>query len=237
MLFLLSIKCIGEKKIVKYLILNSIGCLFHISSIIYFPLYFLLNRKYPIKILLLLLLLGNFVYLFAIDWIKNILIFLGSIISTRLELLLKYYTASEIFSSSYGIGLGYLERQFSFFIILIFYGKLIKKSKDNVIFLNCIVIYWFIFLFCSEMLIIPQRITMLFVFSYWIIFPQLYTIISKKNKYIFLCILLIYGNLLLLQNNTIIHKYENILFGNSNYNQRLPITIRAINEMNESIRD
>ena len=42
MLFLISLKYIEEKNFVKYLILNSIGCLFHTTALLYLPLYFFL---------------------------------------------------------------------------------------------------------------------------------------------------------------------------------------------------
>ena len=46
LLFMISIKYIEEKKLSKFLLINLIGLSFHSMSIIFFPLYFFLNRTF-----------------------------------------------------------------------------------------------------------------------------------------------------------------------------------------------
>jgi hypothetical protein len=46
-----------------------------------------------------------------------------------------------------------LERFLSFIVVFMFYNKLVKKNPANIIFLNCGFIYWFVYLYCSEMYI------------------------------------------------------------------------------------
>jgi hypothetical protein len=71
LLFIISIKYLRERKLAPYMALNMLGFLFHVSSVIYLPLYFILHRKIPRKVILLLLIIGNGVYLLEIKWIKT----------------------------------------------------------------------------------------------------------------------------------------------------------------------
>jgi hypothetical protein len=74
MIFLLAIKYIIRRKIIFYYLFVLIACLFHISSIIFIPLYFILNKKIKTKFMLCLFILGNVIYLFQIQWCRNLLI-------------------------------------------------------------------------------------------------------------------------------------------------------------------
>jgi hypothetical protein len=63
------------------------------------------------------------------------------------------------------------------------------------------------------MYILLERVGLLFICSYWILYPEIYRLLSKKNKNIFLFFLLFYGIFKLLAGNTFVHqRYENILF-------------------------
>jgi hypothetical protein len=226
MLFLISVKYIKEKKLFCYLSLNLLGCLFHISSLIYLPLYFVLNRFYQKKLFLVLFIIGNIIFLFSIKWVRLIFplvanIFLGSSIERLSRLILFYISFSDI-SDSYGISVGYIERTLSFILIMSCYNKLINQSKSNIIFINAFFSLLFIYLYCSELVIILQRGTLLFAFSYWIIYPQIYQIISKQKKIIFLFCLLLYSclKMISLGYDNITVKYDNILFGYETYIQR-----------------
>lgn len=55
-LFYYSLDCIKERKMAKYMIINFIGFLFHSSAFIFFPLYFILNKKKKLSFKLILLL-------------------------------------------------------------------------------------------------------------------------------------------------------------------------------------
>lgn len=49
-LFLYSLKYIQSKQLISYTLCIVLACMMHLSSIILFPLYFVLNKKFPIKI-------------------------------------------------------------------------------------------------------------------------------------------------------------------------------------------
>jgi hypothetical protein len=229
MLFLISLKSLEERNIVKYMLLNSLGAVFHISAIIYIPLYFLLDKKINKFIILTIFVVGNIIYLLQIEWLKMFLLSIISIIPGRMGFLIEKYLSSDFYSNSYGISIGYLERSFSFILIYSLSKKLYGINKNNRIYINIFYLYCFIFLYFSEMKIILQRVAILFVFPYWILYPQLYSLIEKKLKLLFLLILFIYGLLKTWQsNNHILALYDNVLFPYSSFQEREVIFRRYI---------
>jgi hypothetical protein len=224
-LFLISIQYIIKRNFTKYIILNIIGCFFHTSSILYLPLYFFLNKAIPRPLVFIIFLIGNVIFLLDIKWLKNILLLISNISDYRLFLLIQKYLENDYYSRGWGIGLGYFERLMFLLLVLFFQNKLMKISKNNIIFINLAFIYWLLYLYCSELYIIMRRIPMLFICSYWIIFPRIYGLISKQKKYIFILLLLIYSFWKLSLNNGINAMYETV-FNHSNYYERSAVTKR-----------
>ena len=223
LLFLISIKYCINKRIIPYIFINIIGSLFHISSIIFIPLYFLLNMKYSRKLVFILFILGNVVFILRIQWIKDIVYIFGNTFDFRLAIRALAYINSSVHSISlYNFGFGFIERQLSFLLIFLLYPKLYKNNENINIFVNIFYIYCFIFLFCSEMIILFDRVAILFVCSYWIIYPSIYKIISKKYKYIFLILILMYGVPKINNNHYgLVHVYDNVLIGYKSFDMRL----------------
>jgi hypothetical protein len=224
MLFLISLKYIEEKKIIKYILLNCIGSLFHIMSILYIPLYFILNKKNSRIVILIIFIIGNLIFLLQVEWTKLLLISLSSLISGRLGGLLRIYLSSDLYSSAYGITIGYLERFFSFIIFYCFSEKLYKMNKTNIIYINTFYLYTFVYLYFSDMTIILERVAVLFIFPYWVVYPYIYSLLRNKSKQLFLIILLFYGILKLgLGNRNIFTLYDNALLQHRTYQDRIII--------------
>jgi hypothetical protein len=222
LLFTISLKYIKENNFIKYLFLNVIGCFFHISALLYIPMYFFLKRDILIKHSLLLFVIGNIFYIFQIRWMHGVLNILADIIGGRLGFLLNVYIESETYSSAYGLNMAFFQKVISYAIIKSNEKKLLKSS-DNVIYMN--IFYMFIILngFFSEMMIFIIRITMLFVMGYWIIFPRLYFLLSKKKKIIFLIGILLFGIVKMSVPSQIQFRYDNILFGYQSESERTRI--------------
>jgi len=224
MLFIISLKYLEKKNFIKYLICNIIGLMFHAISLLFIPLYFIIDKKFSRIIILTLFFIGNLLFLLHIEWCKPILTYISNIISGRIEILIKQYLSSTFYSKAYGISIGYLERLLSFFIIYYFSKKLCNLNKNNIIYINIFYLYIFIFLYFSEMTIILERIAILFIFPYWIIYPQIYALLRKSYKQIYLFILLLFGLLKIgVGNRNILTFYDNILFQYKSYQERLEI--------------
>ncbi|MGL4687250.1 MAG: EpsG family protein, partial [Fusobacteriaceae bacterium] len=157
-IFLISLKPLKEKKIYIFMFLNIIGMTFHITSIIYIFLYFLLNRNWNKNVVFGIFTLGILYYFSDYTLIVE---FLKKINFTRMNSYLELVPKEKI----NGISIFFIERVI-FFTIVYIGSYFIKKSdrEKNIIsknheklFLileNSSYIYVFLFLFCSELSVI-----------------------------------------------------------------------------------
>jgi hypothetical protein len=171
--------------------------------------------------------MGNILFLFSIKWMGSLLSLLGHSFG-RLSFLVRVYLLSDLWSSSFGISIGFIERTLSFFLFtFFFFDKLLGTKKGNIIFINCFYIYIFLYLYCSEMLIFIQRLPIMFVFSYWVLYPQIYDLLSKKRKIYFITIFLLYGSLRIMSNyHSEEFLYQNIIFNHNSAEKQREIIRR-----------
>lgn len=64
--FYASIKYLHDRRPMPYICLNLVGCLFHTSSLVFIPCYFLFTQKYSIRFIFCIYLFANIVFLFHI---------------------------------------------------------------------------------------------------------------------------------------------------------------------------
>lgn len=218
-LFFISLKYIERRDVKKFFLFNIIGCFFHVSAIFYFPFYIILNKKFSKRTLLILFVLGNMFYVFRITWIQRLLMpFVG--VST-IGILSKLSHLNSDFSRDIGISVAWMERTFTFMILYLQYIKLEKTDKKHIIVFNCLFAYLFIYLFLSEMQIFVDRLTVLFVLSYCIFYPNLYKKCSRSTKCIFVVLFLLYCSLKLIALNGYYYmSYENIFLPHGTYSER-----------------
>lgn len=222
LLFLISVKYIETKKPILYFGLNLIGFLLHTSSIIYFPLYFMLKMKRHKKIELFVFLLGIIIYFFQVSWLKTIL-----------QIVLKNsryvsYFLDNKYGQATGITLGCFERICTFFLMYVYMDKIIAKDARMKVFWNLLLIYNFLFFYCCEVYVIAERLTVLFVVAYWFLFPKLYDVVDKNMKMLLLLFFFLYGSLkIVLCFNTFWSYYENILFNDVTMTSRNQIYLRG----------
>jgi hypothetical protein len=221
LLFLLSLKYLQERKIIPYMLLNIVGYLFHSSAIIFFPLYFLLHKKISVKILWTIFIIGNFIYLTQIKFISPILIGLSNYMGDRMSILISLYLGSDS-NQSHGITIGYLERIISFIIIMKFRKKLFENSVNNIMFFNLFVLYFISNFFFYEISVAIERLTLLFVSAYWILYPAVISLINNiKLRLFFIIALIAYSSLkIVLIYSNIVSRYDNLLFGIESYEVR-----------------
>jgi len=222
MLFLLSIPYFNDRKVFPYIFINLIGSLFHISSLLYIPFYFILNRRYSVKILWFLFILINILFWLKIGvaelFFHQISVWFGidRIVSKFLE-----YTAS---AEGYGLSFGYIERSFAFVLFLVFYNRLQEQNSVNRIFCNCFFIYYFSFYLFSDIAVVVERIPLLFVFSYWVLYPNVLPLLNARNRHMLSGFLVVFCFLKIATANAdIMAMYDNLLFGIRSYEYRMSI--------------
>lgn len=222
MLFLLSIPYLHDRKFCLYIFINFIGSFFHISSLLYIPLYFVLDRRFSVKVLWVLFALVNTLFLLKIGIAEvvfhQISVWFGI---DRIVSKILAYTAS---AENYGLTFGYIERTFAFILFLVFYDRLQIQNSINRIFCNCFFIYYLLFYLFTDIAVITERIPLLFVFSYWVLYPNVLPLLNVRNRHMLSGFLVVFCFLKIATANAdIMAMYDNLLFGIRSYEYRMSI--------------
>lgn len=227
LMFLLSLKYIENKDFKLYLLFNFIGFLFHGSAILYFPLYFILNREWNKKILLGIFVLGNIYYLLDVRIVIKLLKVYNEWIPLALKERIIGYLSIIPLDFSLGVTLFYLEKIILFLIVWIVYDRL-QEKKYGKIMGNSLFILVFLFLFSSEFSIISFRIQLLFVYVYWFLIPMLLEFYKKVIIVVIFCCISIFRlyNQLYFPSSKEMYPYKNIFFNNVDEKERKEALIR-----------
>jgi hypothetical protein len=221
LLFLVSIKYLQERKPLPYFFLNLLGLSFHITSILYLPLYFFFHKTISKKWFIILFVIGNIIFFMNIQYIKPIILFISELIGGRVAEKVPLYIANYT-GVSIKLTIGYIQRTLMAVIIILYYRKL---SERHGLFINAFVSYFVLFFYLHEILILADRISNLFIYSYWILFPALLEHAKLRyNKHIVLISILLFCYYKTYVNSSnIFYKYDNVLFKHDSFEQRKEI--------------
>lgn len=212
LVFLNIIPYIAKKSPIKYFLGCIIAISIHFSSIIFVPLYFILNRDTNKYIYISIVAICNVIFVIHFPIVTGLIKLLhigGDFLETKLDVY------SEI-AGSRGIGLGYVERLLTSVLIFCYYDKLKKLKEYNKIFINTFILYIITFSILNEFDEIAKRFSTLFIYAYWIIWPELIKCFYyKNNKKLFASFLGIYCIIKIIATvNFPLAEYQNILLGN-----------------------
>lgn len=232
LLFANAIHYLTERRPVQYFVLCLLAMTFHISAVLYIPLYFILHRRWNNYIYLGLFLAGNVIYLLHIPvFLTVVSVFLG-FISPDLQWKVHEYT-ELMANEEFRLSIGYLERLLTGLLVFLYIDKLRDQRKDNDVFINSILLYLTMFFFFSEFKTISTRMSMLFTYAYWIIWIDLIKCFAiDNNRRLFVaflsvyCLFKMYGS-----TNYIVAKYDNIIFGAEPYHLRKITYDKNFNEI------
>lgn len=237
LLFIISIQFIKERKLIPFLILNILGMTFHMSSVIYLPMYFILNRNYSRKIILPLIILGNIYYLFDTKLFTHILEYMSSVLPAAVGGKITSYLS--IIPQNYKLPIGtlYFERLVTFIMVFFFLHKeknhREKENPYSLIMENSFYIFYLIFLFTSEFFIASTRIGILFIYANWFLWGDIIENLrnTKIKAAVFLIAVLIGGNRIYnhfdFNGNKILYRYENIITDHKSYEEKMKDLGRA----------
>ena len=237
LLFIISIQFIKERKLIPFLILNILGMTFHMSSVIYLPMYFILNRNYSRKIILPLIILGNIYYLFDTKLFIHILEYMSSVLPAAVGGKITSYLS--IIPQNYKLPIGtlYFERLVTFIMVFFFLhkekGSREKENPYSLIMENSFYIFYLIFLFTSEFFIASTRIGILFIYANWFLWGDIIENLrdTKIKAAVFLIAVLIGGNRIYnhfdFNGNKILYRYENIITDHKSYEEKMKDLGRA----------
>lgn len=219
LLFLNAIDYIEQRDAKKYFLCIAIAISFHVSALLYIPLYFFLHKKCNKWLYLSIFIFCNIVFIGKISLVSTTLNILG--IDDSLSMKVRAYT--EIYDKSTKISIGYLERLLTGSLIFCYYNKLIEVRKENIVFINAAIAYFMCFFLLSEFEILSKRLCALFAFGYWMLWMDLLKCFNiENNKKLFAVFISLYC-ILKIGSSTMLpdFKYENLLFGIQSYQERL----------------
>jgi hypothetical protein len=218
LLFFLSLKYLQERKILPYMLLNLLGVSFHLSSLAYLPLYFVLHREFPRWLFWAAFIVGNILFLLQVRYIQPLFTMVGDIVGGQLPRMVKYYFAN----TAYGISIGYVERVISFTLIMLLLPALKRQGKSNLLFVNLYLIYMVSILYFGEAYSVMLRMSYLFIGAYWFLFPNILQVLRlKSNQLLLVCAFGVYAFIkILLLHPSAEMKYDNLMFGIHSFEER-----------------
>lgn len=225
LLFVYSISYIYDRRILKYLTINFIGFFFHSSALLYFPMYWILNRKYSIKVLLPALVIITIIYLANNNFLQDYLIsFVFSGESYVSEKVINYLGSSE----EQTISLGFIERLLTLTLCLLVYNKQ-KRNTFNLIVINSFFVFYFLYAIFGFNFVFRDRIPYLFIFAYWFLYPYLFDNYGRRGAiYKFAFLALLFGKIYL-STRICSAYYETVLFHETTRTQRQYLNDRLQN--------
>ena len=222
LIFVYSLKYVNSKELLKFVFLNFIGLGFHTSAILFFPLYYILNRKFNRKVILVLFIIGNLLFLLQIGISKMILIPILDVFGEVYSVMLTNYLESDNFSANYGISVGFLERIILFIIIYKNEHKLKGLNEYNYIFINTSYMYLLLMAFCSDFSIFIDRVAAIFRYFYWLLLPYILFVhkLIPYRKYLIMFYMLFSFVRTISSTNLILYNYDNVITGTLSYYER-----------------
>ena len=230
LILILATKYIRERRMWRYFLCVLIAFLFHIVSIIFIPLYFVLDRRWSRPVLLGVFGVCLAILLLQIKFITPILFSVANLLGGEYAAMLELYSESSFFESSYGISFGLIERVIAFLLVFYFYDQWEDKTGNRYIFPNLLVIYFMCFSLLAEISVLLERMAYFFALSYCIYYPNLLnTLQIKGNKFILSFFLFsVFTLKICQQTQTVVFKYDNVLFGIESFEERLS-TLESFN--------
>lgn len=231
MIFLNALPFLYRRRPLEYISLCFLAATFHFSALVFIFLYFFLHRKIHKWMFMSIYIIGFIIYILNIPILLPLVRLLGiggDFLANKIEVY------SDM-SFQLKISIGLMERLLTGFLIFCYYDKLQKERKDNVMFINSFIIYILAVFLLSEFSEVSKRISILFVYCYWVLWIYLIKCFYySNNRRLFIAFITIYGVLKI--SAPIINKpvceYDNILFGIKSFQERKFIFDRTFEEEN-----
>lgn len=235
LIFLNTIEYIQKRKPLPFFLWNFLGLSFHVSSILYFPVYFFFHKKPPKWLFVGILIVSNIVFFSGIKFVTPILVAVAGQLGESYEELVEFYTEGKYADMQLTLSIGYIERLFTGVLVLCYYDKLMELRKDNVIYINAFLMFYILFFLFAEFAVIGGRLANLFTFCYWILWIDLLKCIALPNNrrlyvgyLVVYCLLKVFGTAV---DETFY--YDNLLTGSKSYEERIYIYSRIVDNDEE----
>ena len=219
LLFMNAIPFMVNRKPFHYFGMCLLALCFHVSALLYFPLYFFFHKPCNKWLFLIIFIISNIIFITHIPVVVQMLSLLG--IDEQVTMKVRAYT--EIYDKSSVISIGYIERLMTGLLVFLYYDELKSIRKGNAVFINAVIAYLTFFFVFSEFAILSKRLSTLFAFGYWIIWIDLIRcFFYENNRRLFYAFVLLYCVLRIGSSTRLPDfKYDNVFLGMQTFQERL----------------
>lgn len=218
--FIISIPYIEKQQLKPFLLLNILGATFHVASLLYIPLYFVIQKKWSTTVLWGLFVIANICFIFQLHPTSFVLENFSTSSFQYLAFKANKYAGYTV---EYGLSFGYIEKTITTVLIIVLYGRLSKKNAINCICCNCAVLFYAITFTFSDISILTERLSYCFIFSLWVILSEIFYVKFSNKEIVTVGLLLLLFVRLVISNVTAMCYYDNLLWGIMDINQRYSI--------------
>lgn len=225
-IFINSLEYIEKRKPIQYFLLCLMAISFHFSSFIYLPLYFFLHKRIN-RWIFISVFFGCFTfYISGASIVLSLIKILGfeDTLGYKVDVYTELYSASKVLSIT-----GTIEKMGLAILVFLYYDQIIENNKGRTIIINSLLAYYFFYYILAEFNTLSYRMSVLFLFSYWVLWGDIIKIFYvKNNRRIAATIVFLYCLYVTMHAiNTPCQEYDNILFGAKSYQERLTILNRT----------
>ena len=216
LLFLFSIKYIENRKWYYFFPINLLGYTLHSSALLFFPMYWLLNIRFQLKYVIVVVSVITFIYLLQLNVIENLIfqyIPAEGVVSNKLNVYMDVDEESVL-------SIGTFERLITLLLSIWVYYKTNNPSKIFTILFNSFLVFYVTYSLFGFNPVFRDRIPYLFIYSYWFLYPFLFNYVVARRRYLrFIFYLLFFVKI---YTSTCLSSafYENVLFDVSTRSQR-----------------
>lgn len=227
-----ALEYIVKRKPLHYFSMCLLALAFHLSSIIFFPLYFFLHKRINKWVFLGVFLTFFVMYICNVSVVLLTAKLLGmcGLFTTKIEAYTEFFITSRELSIS-----GTFEKAGIAMLVFFYYDEIINRFKNSIIIINSLLIFFFMYYMLADFKTLSSRFSILFIYSYWVIWIYLVKVLYiENNKKILAGVLFLYCFYVLKASIGIpCQEYDNILFGSKSYQERLIIFNRTYEDKDQ----
>lgn len=222
LIFLNALEYIDKRKPIQYFSLCTLALFFHLSSLMFFPLYFFLHRRLNRWIFLSAYIVLLIIFITKLSTTSMLISIFGmeDTLAAKAKVYMEQYTTARELSIS-----GTIITLILIALVTIYYDKITKEFPHRTMAVNCILIYFFLFYVFAEFKELSYRMSLPFVFPFWILWLDICKCLTIKSNRVILYSFMFFFSLYTTMFNMkiAVQQYDNLLFGAKSQQERLKI--------------
>lgn len=224
-----ALQYIEKREPLKYFALCLLALMFHMSAIIFFPLYFFLHIKFSKWVFLGVSVFCVLFFLSNISIVTAMVKMLGleGMFGGKVEAYTEYITSARAISVT-----GLIENLGIVAFVFLYYDEITEKYENHVVIINSLLLFLVMYFMFAEFKTLSSRLATLFYYSYWILWIDvIHVLYLKNNRLLLSSALFIYCAFITVRNiGTPCQEYDNFLFGTKSMEERRTILRRTYQE-------